>query len=304
MERVNGQRATGFHAQGGFNWARVAVCCSKEPRREPFRRFPEAARRTGDRMRARTLLPALIAGTLISSQAMAVEASGTTVGVNPDAQAAGSQGMRVIKIKGPIFMGDVITTDVKGQVEILFVDDTKFVVGANSKVTIDAFVYDANKTAQDVSISAVKGAFRFITGKSPKDNYSIKTPTMTIGVRGTAFDLAVRSGSGESMVIVHEGATEICDAVHRCVAGNTGSMTVSSRDGLRSVPPGLDRKQRLAAFFPLVKSQHDLPPGFVVNVPGDLSDDQGSDPRHDGTTNPGEKPTNPKPGNPDGRPPH
>ena len=156
-------------------------------------------------MRTPIFVLALLAGTVISGQSAALDASGTTVGVNPDAEASGAGGLRIIEIKGPIFMGDVITTDLKGQVQILFVDDTKFVVGANSKVTIDAFVFDANKTAQDVSISAVKGAFRFITGNSPKQNYSIKTPTMTIGVRGTAFDLAVRPGTGESMVVDPRG---------------------------------------------------------------------------------------------------
>src|SRR4051794_40663752 len=104
-------------------------------------------------MRAQTFVLALLAGVVISGQSSALEASGTTVGVKPDAAAGGASGIRVLKIKGPIFLGDVITTDVKGQVEIVFVDDTKFVVGANSKVTIDAFVFDANKTAQDVSIS-------------------------------------------------------------------------------------------------------------------------------------------------------
>jgi hypothetical protein len=257
-------------------------------------------------MRAQTFVLALLAGTLISGQSFALEASGTTVGVKPDAEAAGAEGLRIIKIKGPIYMGDVITTSVKGQVEIIFVDETKFVVGANSKVTIDAFVFDANKTAQDVSISAVKGAFRFITGKSPKDNYSIRTPTMTIGVRGTAFDLAVKPGSGESMVVVHEGITDLCDAIHRCSEGHAGSMSVSSREGIRSVPPGLERKERLNAYFPLVKSQAGLDPIFVVQVPGDLGNGAGGDPRHDGT---GDHPPadegggGPPPGpDPDGRP--
>jgi hypothetical protein len=49
---------------------------------------------------------------------------------------------------------------------------------------IDAFVFADDNTARNISINAVKGAFRFITGKSPKDVYSITTPTATIGVRG------------------------------------------------------------------------------------------------------------------------
>src|SRR4051812_44843051 len=210
-------------------------------------------------MRSRLFLcAALLTGTAFFEPSAALEASGSAVAVVPDASAGGTGGHRVIEIKGPIYMGDVITTDIRGQVEIIFVDETKFVVGANSKVTIDAFVFDANKTAQDVSISAVKGAFRFITGKSPKDNYAIRTPTMTIGVRGTAFDLAVRPGNGESTVVVHEGTTNLCDATHRCTEGHAGSMSVGSAQGIRSVPPGRERSQRLNAYFPLITSQAGL----------------------------------------------
>jgi len=197
----------------------------------------------------------------------------------PDASAGGTGGHRVIEIKGPIYMGDVITTDIRGQVDIIFVDDTKFVVGANSKVTIDAFVFDANKTAQDVSISAVKGAFRFITGKSPKDNYSIKTPTMTIGVRGTAFDLAVRAGSGESMMVVHEGGTNVCDRVRKCLEVGTGNMVVGEAGGgIHTVPPGAERKQRLESFFPLIRSQSGLPQAFVVTIPASVQVTTGGGP--------------------------
>jgi len=222
-------------------------------------------------MRTPIFILALVAGAAMSGESGALDASGETVGVNPDAEASGAGGLRTIEIKGPIFMGDVITTDLKGQVQILFVDDTKFIVGANSKVTIDAFVFDADKTAQDVSISAVKGAFRFITGNSPKQNYTIKTPTMTIGVRGTAFDLAVRPGIGESTLLTHEGLTDVCDVIRRCMEGNAGSMVVGGTDGIRSVPAGQERRQRLNAFFPLLRDQSTILTGFTVEAPPEIS---------------------------------
>ena len=255
-----------------------------------------------DIMRGQSFVLALLAGTLISGQSLARDASGTTVGVKPDAKAAGAGGLRIIEIKGPIYMGDVITTDRRGQVQIIFVDDTKFVVGANSKVTIDAFVFNANKTAQDVSISAVKGAFRFITGKSPKDNYSIRTPSMTIGVRGTAFDLAVRPG--ESMVVVYEGQTNLCDSLNRCMEANRGTMAASTQDGVRSVPAGADQRRRLEAYFPLIKSQAGLGAAFAVRLPANFAGGPTGDPGDKGTA--GDKPepnTAPRPSpDPDGRP--
>jgi hypothetical protein len=128
---------------------------------------------------------------------------------------------------------------------------------------------------------------------------------MTIGVRGTAFDLAVRAGTGESMVVMHEGQTDLCDATHRCMEAHPGSMSVATSAGIRAVPPGQDRNARLQAYFPLVKSQTGLDPGFVVQVPGDLGNNDTNDPRHDNTgEHPGDDTKPPANRNPDGRPPH
>ncbi|HEY5081755.1 MAG TPA: FecR domain-containing protein [Bauldia sp.] len=44
----------------------------------------------------------------------------------------------------------------------------------------------------------VRGAFRFLTGGSPKDAYSINTPMATIAVRGTEFDLDVEGQTGKA----------------------------------------------------------------------------------------------------------
>ncbi len=93
-------------------------------------------------------------------------------------------GRRILLQSSPVYSGDRITTDNVGNTQIKFRDDTKLVVGPNSTLVIDAFVFDKNDTARQVSISAIKGAFRFISGKSPKDVYRITTPTATIGVRG------------------------------------------------------------------------------------------------------------------------
>ena len=93
-------------------------------------------------------------------------------------------GRSVLEKASPIYSGDRITTDNIGNAQIKFRDDTKLVVGPNSTLVIDAFVFNKNDTARQVSISALKGAFRFISGKSPKDVYRITTPTATIGIRG------------------------------------------------------------------------------------------------------------------------
>jgi hypothetical protein len=250
----------------------------------------------------------LFASTLLASHAIALEPSGRTIGVNASSTAAGSDGVRVLEVEGPVYMGDEITTDRKGQAQINFVDDTKFVVGPNSRVVIDSFVFNPDKAAQDVGISAVKGAFRFITGSSPKQAYSIRTPTMTIGVRGTAFDLAVRPG-GESTIAVHEGETRLCDALRNCMEAQPGDVVVAPPGGGFQSLVGLSKKQKVQVFFPFVRTQAGLDPAFQVSTPiSDFGGGSGSEAEID-TKDPETRPRASRPERdppvepPDGRPP-
>lgn len=110
---------------------------------------------------------------------------GIAIAVVQQARIDDKTGVKTLMPEAPVFSGDEIITDEIGEAQIRFRDDTKIVIGPNSMMIIDAFIFDKNAdTARDISINAVRGAFRFISGKSPKDAYSIKTPTATIGIRG------------------------------------------------------------------------------------------------------------------------
>ncbi len=43
-------------------------------------------------------------------------------------------------------------------------------------MTIDAFAFDERNTARKITMNATKGAFRFITGNSEKQAYTINLP--------------------------------------------------------------------------------------------------------------------------------
>ena len=118
------------------------------------------------------------------SQSAGADPSGFVIAVVQAAHIDGRSGKMILQPASPVFSGDHIITDALGLVQVKFRDDTKLVVGPNSMMVIDAFVFNNDNTARQVSISAVRGAFRFIAGKSSKDAYSITTPTATIGVRG------------------------------------------------------------------------------------------------------------------------
>jgi len=110
--------------------------------------------------------------------------SGVVIAVVQAAHVDGQTGKMILAQAAPVYSGDHITTDAAGLVQVKFRDDTKLVIGPNAMMVIDAFVFSGKYTARQISINAVRGAFRFITGNSAKDAYSITTPTATIAVRG------------------------------------------------------------------------------------------------------------------------
>jgi hypothetical protein len=116
--------------------------------------------------------------------AVVANPSGIVIAVVQQSEADGETGRRLLLPEAAVYSGDRIITGPSGEAQVKFRDDTKLVVGPNSTMIIDAFVFSDDDTAREISINAVRGAFRFITGKSPKDAYTITTPTATIGTRG------------------------------------------------------------------------------------------------------------------------
>ena len=161
-------------------------------------------------MLMRTVVVAALGLIVIAGPAAAIEASGHAVAVLRTTSASGPGGERTLAAKGPVFSGDVINTDRRGTAQLLFADDTKMVIGPNSQVTIDKFVFQGASTASSFAINALRGSFRFITGKSAKTVYSIETPTASIGVRGTQFDGHVAK-DGTTTIAMWDGTVRICD---------------------------------------------------------------------------------------------
>ena len=96
-------------------------------------------------------------------------------------------------------MYDEIET-LDGNIKIIFVDDTKVTIAEYSTLIIDEFVYDNNAKTGKVSLKASFGKLRYTSGliaKNSKENIKITTPTASVSVRGTDFEVVVKE-SGES----------------------------------------------------------------------------------------------------------
>lgn len=94
---------------------------------------------------------------------------------------------------------------------ITFKDDTKVKVTENSRLLIDDFVYDPKKSdAGKLALKVGMGSVRYASGQIAKNNpqqVDIKTPTASIAVRGTDFNMTVDE-TGQSLVILLPSCTD------------------------------------------------------------------------------------------------
>jgi len=88
---------------------------------------------------------------------------------------------------------------------ITFNDDTRVKITENSRLLIDDFVFDPKKSdAGKLALKVSMGTVRYASGQIAKNNpqrVDIKTPSATIAVRGTDFNMTVDE-TGQSLVIL------------------------------------------------------------------------------------------------------
>lgn len=93
-------------------------------------------------------------------------------------------------------------------VHIELVDGTMIVVGPNTKLKFVDVDFASKTRFSKLAIDIEQGTMRFISGKSAKSAYVITTPSSTMGVQGTSFDLV--ASRRETHSIVFEGRARLC----------------------------------------------------------------------------------------------
>jgi|TARA_B110000908_G_scaffold18904_1_gene21250 hypothetical protein len=104
-----------------------------------------------------------------------------------------------------------------GTMRILFVDETRVDITEQSRLEIDEFVYDPANDIGSLSIKASLGTVRYASGqiaKKYKQNVKIRTPSATIGVRGTDFVMVVDEMGGSMITLLPS-----CDTGGACYTG-------------------------------------------------------------------------------------
>ena len=164
----------------------------------------------------------------------------------------------------PVYLDERLSSKDNATGQFVLRDDTMLAIGPNSELVLDRFVYDPAKNTGEVVIEAARGAFRFVSGKSAKTAYTIKTPTATIGVRGTTFDWYVDE-DGEAAVGLVSGGVDVCGADGQCRAlDRAGYFLHIDAKGLIGRPAPWNsrflRRARFATAFPFMLRRERLLP--------------------------------------------
>ena len=103
---------------------------------------------------------------------------------------------------------DVISKDDlrtgEGRLQVRFVDDSKLRMTEHTRIVIDNVVFDDDPSKSDLAMTFAQGTARFISGqlgKVDRENIRLKTPTASIGIRGTDFTVTVDE-FGQTLVVL------------------------------------------------------------------------------------------------------
>lgn len=126
----------------------------------------------------------------------------------------------------PLESGDTINVGINSNAQLRMTDESIISLRAGTIFRIDEYFYSGQSDGRERTLfSLLKGGFRTVTGaigrlQNNRDRYAVRTPTSTIGIRGTHY------------VIVH------CD--NDCVAPTRTSSLFDNASAGQSGPPAFD----------------------------------------------------------------
>ena len=137
---------------------------------------------------------------LASGSALAFDEAGTIKSIKGSALIE-REGQKLPAILGgKIMVSDRILTAADSSIGITLRDNTLLSAGANSTLVVDRFIFNSTTHAGAVDATLKRGTLAVVSGKIAKaspESVSYKTPTVSLGVRGTEFIIETSEQEGE-----------------------------------------------------------------------------------------------------------
>jgi hypothetical protein len=142
----------------------------------------------------------------------------------------GNAGRVALKVADVIYVKDILQTDVNSSLGISFDDETTFSLSANTRIVIDAFVYQQDSSGNNALFNVASGTAAFVASLVAKTgDMKVATPAATLGIRGTTGIVEVPAAGGGAAPTVklypdadgHVGRIELFDRQ----GGRLGALT-------------------------------------------------------------------------------
>lgn len=105
---------------------------------------------------------------------------------------SGSYTPRMLNIGAPLYSTDRVDAEVDSYAAIVFRDASRLTIQSGSSFEIKDYSYESQEKENAMKLGLIKGGLRVLTrfiGKMNKEAFSVDSPVVAIGVRGTGFDL-------------------------------------------------------------------------------------------------------------------
>ena len=133
-----------------------------------------------------------------------------------------------LKVKEDIYLNDVVQTGANSALGITFIDNTTFNLKANTKITIDNYVYEDGGKSNAAIFDVAKGTAAFVAASVAKTgDMKITTPTATLGIRGTTGLVEVPEGAAAN------NPNNVAVKLYPDADGRVGRIEVNDRAGAR-----------------------------------------------------------------------
>lgn len=200
--------------------------------------------RNGRRARRLRVL-AVIAAAGLAGPALAANVSVTEIGAVFQPEFNGALGRLVtgnqhdLVFGETVYLDETVVTGPNSSTAVLFRDDTRLQVGANSSVVLDRYVYDPDTGKGEAIVEFGQGIFRYISGTMPKEQVKLRTPTTVMAIRGTTLIVYV-APDNTTQVAVISGEVDVSPCGGAAVSAGAGfSASVSGDCQTAEVVPGV-----------------------------------------------------------------
>jgi hypothetical protein len=150
-----------------------------------------------------------------------------------------AQNERILRVGVDVFANERVRTGANDRAHLVFTDGSALSIGVNSELTIDHFVYDPNTRQGDLSMTASRGAFRFVGGAiSKKSEVKVSTPSGNIGIRGGIATISIGNDGSTTITFLYGDSATV---------SNPAGTQKATRAGSARQPAGLSRPVRAAA---------------------------------------------------------